>query len=139
MFAVGWGANQFTPLLIAYRDELGMSVQTRAFLFGVYAAGLVPRCFSAVPPPTGGDAGPWSSPFVALRRWPACAARGASTLGRRAGAGRLLAGAAPGWCFSAATAWVAELSASEPEGTGAGRERGDRAVRGLRAGPLWPG
>src|SRR5687767_421100 len=42
MFAVGWGANQFTPLLIAYRDELDMSVQTRAFLFGVYAAGLVP-------------------------------------------------------------------------------------------------
>ena len=28
MFAVGWGANQFSPMLIVYRHELG-SARTR--------------------------------------------------------------------------------------------------------------
>jgi len=25
MFAVAWGANQFSPMLVVYRDELGLS------------------------------------------------------------------------------------------------------------------
>ena len=42
MFAVGWGANQFSPMLLVYRDEIGLEASTRAALFGVYAAGLIP-------------------------------------------------------------------------------------------------
>jgi MFS family permease len=42
MFAVGWGANQFSSMLVVYRDELGLGAGTLAALFGVYALGLVP-------------------------------------------------------------------------------------------------
>ena len=135
MFAVGWGANQFTPLLIAYRDELDMSVQTRAFLFGVYAAGLVPALL------VGGAASDrWGRravvlPFVALSPLASVllVVEHDSTLGLAAG--RLLAGACSGVVFSAATAWVAELSDS-----GEGPRRAAIALSaGFGAGPLVAG
>ena len=28
MFAIGWGANQFVSLLVAYREDSGLSVAT---------------------------------------------------------------------------------------------------------------
>ncbi|HEY1620570.1 MAG TPA: hypothetical protein VGG25_23295, partial [Streptosporangiaceae bacterium] len=34
MFAVGWGANQFSSLLIAYRGERGLPATTADGLFG---------------------------------------------------------------------------------------------------------
>jgi len=37
MFAVGWGANQFSPMLIVYRHELGLGAGAVAALFLVYA------------------------------------------------------------------------------------------------------
>ena len=42
MFAVGWGANQFSPLLIVYRHDLRLDAGVLAGLFGVYAATLIP-------------------------------------------------------------------------------------------------
>jgi MFS family permease len=42
MFAVGWGANQFSPMLIVYRHELNLSAAAVAGLFAIYAATLVP-------------------------------------------------------------------------------------------------
>lgn len=135
MFAVGWGANQFTPLLVAYRDELGMSVQTRAFLFGVYAAGLVPALL------VGGAASDrWGRrsvvlPMVALSPLATVLliVEHDSTPGLAAG--RLLAGACSGVVFSAATAWVAELSES-----GEGPRRAAIALSaGFGVGPLVTG
>jgi MFS family permease len=41
MLACGWGGNQFTPLLIMYRDA-GYSVLTVDLLLGAYVVGLVP-------------------------------------------------------------------------------------------------
>ena len=37
MFAVGWGANQFSPMLIVYRHELRLTAGAVAGLFLVYA------------------------------------------------------------------------------------------------------
>jgi hypothetical protein len=37
MFAVGWGANQFSPMLIVYRHELRLGAAAVAGLFLVYA------------------------------------------------------------------------------------------------------
>ncbi len=135
MFAVGWGANQFTPLLIAYRDELGMSVQTRAFLFGVYAAGLVPALL------VGGAASDrWGRravvlPFVALSPLATVLLVVEHESVAGLAAGRLLAGACSGVVFSAATAWVSELSE-----TGAGPKRAAIALSaGFGAGPLVTG
>ncbi|MCW2816793.1 MAG: putative arabinose efflux permease, family [Nocardioides sp.] len=135
MFAVGWGANQFTPLLIAYRDELDMSVQTRAFLFGVYAAGLVPALL------VGGAASDrWGRravvlPFVALSPLASVLLIVGHESVAGLAAGRLLAGACSGVVFSAATAWVAELSES-----GAGPRRAAIALSaGFGAGPFVAG
>ena len=41
MFAVAWGANQFVSLLVAYREQRGISVAVNDGLFGIYAAGLI--------------------------------------------------------------------------------------------------
>jgi hypothetical protein len=34
MLVVGWGANQFSPMLLVYRAQLGLSAGTLALLFG---------------------------------------------------------------------------------------------------------
>ena len=110
--------TEFSSMLVAYRDELGMSVQTRAFLFGVYAAGLVPALL------VGGSASDrWGRRAIVL---PAVAlsplasvlliVEHDSTIGLALA--RLIAGACSGVVFSAATAWVAEVSDS-----GAGARR----------------
>jgi MFS family permease len=121
MFAVGWGANQFSPMLVVYRDELGASDETRALLFGVYAAGLIPGLL------LGGSASdrhgrrrivvPWVilSPIATLLL----------VLFRHEIAGlavgRTLAGVCSGVVFGAATAWVRELSDAEAVGVAAKR------------------
>lgn len=121
MFAVGWGANQFSPMLVVYRDELDLSDQTRALLFGVYAAGLIPGLL------LGGSASDRHGrravvlPFVVLSP----IATLLLVLFRHdiAGlaAGRTLAGVCSGVVFGAATAWVRELSSGEAEGVAAKR------------------
>lgn len=138
MFAVGWGANQFTSLLVVYRDELGLSTQTRAALFGVYAIGLVPGLLAG-----GGASDRWgrravSMPFVLLSP----VASLILVLGRDQvwglATGRLLAGICSGVVFSATSAWVAELSGAEAEGAGA-RRAAIALSAGFGAGPLVSG
>src|SRR5205823_4890744 len=40
--AVGWGAQQFAPLLLMYRAELGVSAATVQAVFAMYVVGLIP-------------------------------------------------------------------------------------------------
>jgi MFS family permease len=42
MFAAGYGANQFVPLLALYRRTLALSDADATAVFGVYAFGLIP-------------------------------------------------------------------------------------------------
>lgn len=42
MFAAGFGANYFVPLLHLYRETLGLSDATATAVFGIYAVGLLP-------------------------------------------------------------------------------------------------
>jgi MFS family permease len=135
MFAVGWGANQFSPMLVVYRDVLGLGDQTRALLFGVYAAGLIPGLLLGGAISDRRGRRPVVLPFVALspiatlllvllRHEPA-----------GLGAGRLLAGVCSGVVFGAATAWVRELSAGAPEGVAA-RRAAVALTCGFAGGPL---
>jgi MFS family permease len=138
MFAVGWGANQFSSLLVAYRDEIGMSTQTRAFLFGVYAVGLIPALL------VGGAASDrWGRravvlPFVALS--PVATVllivEHASVPGLAVA--RLLAGACSGVVFAAASAWVTDLSVDEAPGAAA-RRAAISLSAGFGLGPLVAG
>jgi len=41
LFGVGWGANQFAPLLLVYHHDLGLGDGTLTGMFGVYALGLI--------------------------------------------------------------------------------------------------
>jgi predicted MFS family arabinose efflux permease len=133
--AVGWGAQQFAPLLLMYRAELGVSAATVQAVFAVYVVGLIPGLLFG---------GPVSDRYgrrpVVLAALAASVAASALLLvgGHGVGwlfAGRLVAGFASGAGFSAGAAWVRELS---------GGERGPRRATvamtvGFGLGPLVAG
>jgi len=138
--AVGWGANQFAPMLLVYRARLGLSDATVQATFGFYALGLIPSLliFGAL------------SDRVGRRRvmLPALVASFAASAVLVAGGqvsgllflGRFVAGLASGAAFSSGAAWIKELSAS----LGADDRGGPRRVTvtmtaGFGAGPLIAG
>ena len=110
MFAVGWGANQFSPMLIVYRHELRLTVGEVAGLFLVYALTLIPGLLVGGPASDRFGRRPVVWPFVALSPL----ATLLLVLGPRSlaviAAGRALAGLCSGVVFGAATAWVQEVS-----------------------------
>jgi len=121
MFAVAWGAGQFAPMLQAYRAQLGFSSGRVDVLFGLYALGLAPGLL------VGGRLSdrigrrPCVLPFAALSPLTSVLLMlGRDSVGVLAVA-RLLAGACSGVVFGCASAWVEELSAGAPAGTGARR------------------
>jgi predicted MFS family arabinose efflux permease len=113
MFAVGWGANQFSPMLIVYRHELGLTAGEVAGLFLVYALTLIPGLLAGGPASDRFGRRPVVWPFVALSPL----ATLLLVLGPRSlaviAAGRALAGLCSGVVFGAATAWVQEVSPDE--------------------------
>ena len=141
MFAIGWGANQFVSLLVAYRERSGFSVGTVDALVGAYALGLIPALLVLGP--------------VSDRRGRTSVLRVAALLSLVATAvlmvgdlwalyaGRLLAGLASGAAFAAGSAWVEELSSGEwdPRARpGAGARRAAMALTaGFCLGPVVAG
>jgi MFS family permease len=133
LLGVGWGSNQFTPMLLVYRRALGLGTGTLEAMFGIYALGLIPGLLLA---------GPLSD--ARGRRNVVLAAAGLSLLASVmlvAGAhivallfaGRLMAGLSSGAVFAAGTAWLRETSLP-PVGT-ASRDRAvRRAVIAMTAG-----
>jgi MFS family permease len=113
MFAVGWGANQFSPMLIVYRHELRLTAGEVAGLFLVYALTLIPGLLIGGPASDRFGRRPVVWPFVALSPL----ATLLLVLGPRSLAmiavGRALAGLCSGVVFGAATAWVQEVSPDE--------------------------
>jgi hypothetical protein len=116
--AVGWGAQQFAPLLLMYRSELGVSATTVQAVFATYVVGLVPGLLFG---------GPVSDRYgrrpVVLAALTASVAASVLLLAGGGGvgwlfAGRLVAGFASGAGFSAGAAWVRELSAGVDSGRG---------------------
>jgi MFS family permease len=110
MFAVGWGANQFSPLLIEYRHDLSLSAGVLAGIFGIYAAALIPGLLIGGPVSDRIGRRPAVLPFVTLSPL----ATLMLMLGPRSlpviAAARALAGLCSGVVFGSATAWVQELS-----------------------------
>lgn len=138
MFAVGWGANQFASMLLAYRTELGWDAQTTALLLGLYAVGLVPTLL------VGGAASDrWGRravvlPFVALSPLATLLLIVWHDWEPGVGVARVLAGLSSGVVFGAASAWVADLSADDPPGAGA-RRAALWLTAGFGLGPLVAG
>ncbi|MSW64178.1 MAG: MFS transporter [Actinobacteria bacterium] len=141
MFAIGWGANQFVSLLVAYRRDEGLSSVDVSALVGVYALGLIPALLLLGPVSDARGRGP------VLR-----AAAVVSVLATAVllldqlwalYAGRLLAGVASGAAFAAGSAWVRELSGPAWDPTtvpGTGARRAATALSaGFGLGPLVAG
>ena len=110
MFAVGWGANQFSPMLIVYRHALGLGSAEIAGLFALYAATLIPGLLAGGPLSDRFGRRACVLPFAALSP----VATLLLILGPRdlalLAAGRALAGVCSGMVFGPATAWVQDLS-----------------------------
>ena len=137
MFAVGWGANQFSPMLIVYRHELGLTAGEVAGLFLVYALTLIPGLLVGGPASDRFGRRPVVWPFVALSPL----ATLLLVLGPRSVAaiavGRALAGLCSGVVFGAATAWVQEVSPDDGPSKGLSARRSALALTaGFGLGPV---
>jgi predicted MFS family arabinose efflux permease len=110
MFCCGWGGNQFTPLLLMYRQLVGYSAVTVDAFLGAYVIGLVPGLLIA------------GSASDRYGRKPLLVAGTAASLVASvvlsAGAtgelpiyiGRFLTGIAVGIAMAVGTSWLKELS-----------------------------
>nr|WP_208410369.1 MFS transporter [Mycolicibacterium fluoranthenivorans] len=143
VFCIGWGGNQFTPLLIAYAQHSGYTRVDVDILLGAYVLGLVPGLLvaSALSDRHGRrpvmTAGLVSSALGSIILAVGDDAGFAALFG-----GRLLSGLAVGIAMAVGSAWIAELSRppydSAPAGTGARRASIWLSV-GLGTGPLFAG
>lgn len=113
MFAVGWGANQFSPMLIVYRHSLGLGPGEIAGLFAIYAATLIPGLLAGGALSDRFGRRSCVLPFAALSP----VATLLLVLGPHSlpliAAGRALAGLCSGMVFGPATAWVQDLSGGD--------------------------
>ncbi len=125
LFAVAWGGNEFTPLLVTYRMHDNLGALTVNVLLGAYVIGIVPALLLG---------GPLSDRFgrrPLLLPAPLIALAGSAVLAAAAGepvllfAGRVLSGVALGLVMAVGTAWIKELSEApfdaSPSGSGARR------------------
>ncbi|CAN5502238.1 MFS transporter [soil metagenome] len=109
LFAVAFGTNVSTPLLLLYQDHLAISTFATTALFAVYPLGLLPALLWAGP----------ASDALGRRRTmtPGVAASAVASIVMILGrdnlaalyAGRLLLGAVSGVVFVSASAWMQEL------------------------------
>lgn len=135
LFGVGFGANQFSPLMVLYREQGHYPATAVAAFFGVYVLGLAPGLL------LGGPASDrWGRRRVLL---PASALAVPASAVLAFGvysetllyAGRLLFGVSMGVAMAVATTWVKELSTGA-----AGARRATLALTlGFGVGPLVAG
>jgi len=135
MFAVGWGANQFSPMLLVYRAQLGLSAGHLALLFALYAVGLIPGLLVGGPASDRYGRRALVLPFVVLSPLATVVLVLANHSPLGLGASRLLAGACSGVVFAAAGAWLQELSTDAPPGAAARRAAVSLSL-GFGTGPL---
>ena len=140
MFCIGWGGNQFTPLLIVYRERGGYSQVGVDIFLGAYVLGLIPGLLvaSALSDRYG------RRPLLLAGMAASIVGSGVLAFGPVAGAaaiigGRMFSGLAIGVAMAVGTSWVKELSspAIDPSldpGTGA-RRSSIALTLGLGVGP----
>ncbi|MCU1661706.1 MAG: hypothetical protein QOI36_338 [Pseudonocardiales bacterium] len=146
LFVIAYGANQFSPLMVMYREQGHYSAVAVAAIFGVYAIGLAPGLL------LGGPASDmWgrrklllpalivsvpASGVLALGSMPAVSEAALYT-------GRFLFGVVTGMAMAVGTTWVKELSQPpwDPVAdAGAGARRAALALSaGFGVGPLVAG
>lgn len=130
-FAIAWGGNQFTPLLVMYRSDGGFSALTVDALLFTYVLGIVPALLIGGPLSDRLGRRPLMLPA------PLLAAAGSLVLAMGAdsavalGIGRVFSGLALGLAMAVGGSWIKELS-SPPWADGDAGAR--RAAMSLTAG-----
>ena len=139
---IGWGANQFTPLLLLYRPLMGLTAAVVEAMFGMYAIGLIPGLLVAgrVSDRIG------RRPVVECAVLLSVVAGVVLILGPHGVAwlfaGRVIMGVASGCGFSAGAAWIKELSGppyATAHPTAGARRAGVAMTLGFGLGPLVAG
>jgi MFS family permease len=112
LFAVAWGANQFTPLLLVYRQRFGFGPAVLGALWGCYAVGLVPGLLAGGAASDARGRRPVVLPFFFLSLLATGVLIAGAAWSPALALGRLLAGLVSGVVFGAGSAWLVELSAA---------------------------
>jgi MFS family permease len=143
VFCIGWGGNQFTPLLIAYGQHAGYSRVDVDVLLGAYVIGLVPGLLvaSAFSDRHG------RRRMMMLGVISSALGSAALAVGDVWGfaalfAGRLMSGLAVGIAMAVGSAWITELSKTpfDDASPGAGARRSSICLSlGFGLGPLCAG
>jgi MFS family permease len=136
LFAVAFGTNVPTPLLLVYRSTLDLSATTLTAIFGVYAAGLLPALLVAGPLSDRVGRRPIVVPFTVLSAVASLIFLPAAGAVLLLYLGRFLQGVVSGAVFSVGTAWLAELTG---DAATAGRRAGIALSSGWALGPLISG
>ncbi|MFI1913797.1 MFS transporter [Nocardia sp. NPDC020380] len=136
---MGWGANQFAPLIVLYEHRLGLTAAALNGIFGLYALGLIPALL------VGGRLSDRIGRRPVVLAALVVSAAGTCLLivgGHSVAAlvaGRTLSGVANGLAFGTGAAWVKELSSGAGD-SGAGPRRATIAMTiGFSAGPFVSG
>lgn len=136
LFAVSFGTNVPSPLLLRYRADLGLSGTELTAIFGIYAAGLLPALAFAGPASDRFGRRAVVGPFVVLSGLASLLFIPAAGSVALLYAGRFLQGAVSGAVFSVGSAWVADLS---PRADVAARKATIALTMGFALGPLTGG
>lgn len=137
LFAVAYGTNVSTPLLLLYERELGLTPWTVTALFAVYPLGLAPALLYAGPASDVLGRRPVIVPGLVLSALASMVMiAGADSL-TLLFVGRFLLGAVSGLVFVVASAWMQELGSADP--MWAARLTGLVMYAGFGGGPLISG
>lgn len=136
LFAVAFGTNVPSPLLLRYRAELGLSGTELTAIFGIYAAGLLPALLLAGPASDRFGRRRVVAPFVVLSGLASLLFLPAAGSVPLLYAARFLQGAVSGAVFSVGSAWVTDLS---PRPDVAARQATIALSVGFGLGPLTGG
>lgn len=131
MIGVGWGSNQFVPLLLVYRHTLHLGEADLALVFALYAVGLAPGFLIGGPAADRYGRRPLVIAFTLLSVVASAVLVGGHWTPAALAVGRLLTGASAGVVFSVGTTWVKELSTE-----GAARRTAISLSAGFGAGAL---
>ncbi|MDH6285969.1 MFS transporter [Rhodococcus opacus] len=121
LFAVSWGANQFAPMQLVYREHLGLGNGSFTAMLASYVVGLVPALlyFGRVSDRFGRRA--VIRPMIPVGIVSSLVLIAGAAVPDLLYLGRVLAGLASGMAFGAGTAWMKELGSTAPAGAGARR------------------
>ncbi|MGE2731045.1 MFS transporter [Mycolicibacterium vaccae] len=129
-FAIAWGGNEFTPLLVMYRIDGGYSDLTVDLLLFAYVLGIVPGLLVG---------GPLSDRFgrrPLMLPAPVLAAAGSAILALGAQSalllalGRVFSGLALGLAMAVGGSWLKELSSGPGDAADAGARRAAMSLTG---------